>query len=74
MMFDPYPRRFRNEQDALLFMEHLESGKPFPPEKHVEPFEIIDGKSVMRQEYKDAPYELGFLANEYSRHMEKVLR
>ena len=52
------PPRFRNREDALLFMECLEKGTPFPKEKWVHPFvKTPEGCVKYSQEYVDAPFE-----------------
>lgn len=56
-----YPRRFRNYEDAMLFMAcccNLNIGHPFPSEKIVWPRIRDDGKEIDNPEYLNAPYEL----------------
>lgn len=55
------PPRFRSREDAELFMECLRTGERFPIERWVWPYEVVGGCSVMSREYKDAPFELGYL-------------
>lgn len=56
--------RFRTREDALLFMECLQSKQEFPSEKIIHPFLIMDGVSILNEEYEDAPFELGLIAKE----------
>jgi hypothetical protein len=58
---NPYPRRFRNYEDAMLFMECMKTGANFPPDKIVWPFISKDGHTFSNPEYRDAHYELGII-------------
>lgn len=58
-IYNPYPPRFRSYDDAMLYMKCFAMGLQFPKEKWVDAFEIVDGCSVMTEDYKNAPYELG---------------
>jgi hypothetical protein len=56
------PPRFRTKEDALTFMECLQKGLPISPEIFVPPFrKLPNGDCITNFEYRDAPYEMGFL-------------
>ena len=58
------PPRFKNLEDALLFLECVREKKQFPPEKWVWPYQVTNGISHTTKGYNDAPYELGFYIQE----------
>jgi hypothetical protein len=53
--------RFRNLEDANLFMECLGSHREFPLEKWVPPYQIVNGVANISKDYAQAPYELGYV-------------
>lgn len=54
------PPRFRNYQDAMLWMECLRTNKPFPKSKWLYPFIKFGEVVIENHEYRDAPYEQGY--------------
>ena len=53
--------RFRNQDDALEFMDCVRSHKNVPPEIWVWPFVKIGDSVVINPEYQDAPFECQYL-------------
>ena len=58
---DLTPPRFRTAEDAKLYMECFQMSNPFPAEKWIHPYILMGDASVQNPEYRDAPYEVGFL-------------
>lgn len=61
-IIDPFGPRFRNQEDALKFMEHIKNGTRSDGTLTIDPF-IIDGegserRSKINPEYQNAPFEL----------------
>lgn len=54
------PPRFETIEDGQLFMECMRDGKPFPKEKWIQPYALVDGKGVINKRYAEAPYEIGY--------------
>jgi hypothetical protein len=56
-----YPPRFKNHEDAIIAMECMCKGDPIPKDIYVHPFHLVGPFVAMRDEYKNAPYEIAFL-------------
>lgn len=57
----PHPPRFDNEEDAKLFMECVKRRVPFPEDKIILPYELVDGVARVTKRYKEAPFELSYV-------------
>lgn len=60
----PYPPRFRNIEDAELFIDCCNYHTEFPHEKMVFPYIHNGDRIVVNGEYLDAPFELGYFTKE----------
>ncbi len=56
----PYPR-FETLEDAMLFMECVRTKHPFPTEKWVHPYVMLNGIAFQNPKYKHARYEANFV-------------
>lgn len=54
------PPRFRTIENARLFEKCLADRTPFPADKWVCPYKLVDGVAIVNPEYRDAPYEMGY--------------
>ena len=60
----PIPYRFKDEADAMKFMYAISNRQPPPLELCVPHHEIIGNNICVTEAYKNAPYELGYVALE----------